>query len=391
MLPDFSKEHFPFRFAAVLVCLIGLVYIIGQLQVVVVPLIFSMIFAVMLLPLTRKLEQWHFPRGLAAITAIMIAGSFIFSTFYFLGTQLAELTEQSPQLIAKIKLMMKDMQVYISSHFGIKQSEQAKQIENQVTQVKENGGKIVASVITALANFVRDVTLIPLFVFFFLYFRDFLMEFFHRAFSTENKIIDEIISKMYDVIQSWFTGVVVVMLIVGVLNTIGLLLLGIQYAAFFGFLASALLVVPYIGIIFGSLLPVIMALITKDSYWYALGVVGVFWVIQVLEANIITPYVVGSKISINPMIAILVLILFGQLWGISGLILALPVTAMCKIIFDEVPSMAPYGFILGEPADHHLKNRSALETRLDRTKDKLEQKQPRIRRHRKSSAPPVNK
>jgi predicted PurR-regulated permease PerM len=385
MSPDSFKEHFPFRFAAVLICLIGLVFISAKLQVVVVPLIFSMIFAVMLLPLTRRFERWRFPRGLAAITAILIAGGFICTTFYFLATQMADLGEQSPQLIEKVKIMTKDMQAYISSHFGIKQSEQAKQIENQVTQVKENGGKIVASIITAIANFIRDVTLIPLFVFFFLYFRDFLMDFFHRAFSAENKIIDEIISKMYDVIQSWFTGVVVVMLIVGILNTVGLLLLGIPYAAFFGFLASALLVVPFIGIIFGSLLPVVMALLTKDSYWYAVGVIGVFWVIQVLEANIITPYVVGSKISVNPMIAILVLILFGQLWGISGLILALPITAMCKIIFDAIPGMKPYGFILGEPADHHLQNRSSIEVKLDHTKGRLEKEQPRIRRRRSSS------
>jgi predicted PurR-regulated permease PerM len=115
-----------------------------------------------------------------------------------------------------------------------------------------------------------------------------------------------------------------------------------------------------------------MALITKDSYWYAVGVVGVFWVIQVLEANIITPYIVGSKISINPMIAILVLILFGNLWGISGLILALPITALLKIIFDEIPDTRPFGFVLGEPEHHHLQNRSAFELKLDRTKTKLE-------------------
>jgi predicted PurR-regulated permease PerM len=134
-----------------------------------------------------------------------------------------------------------------------------------------------------------------------------------------------------------------------------------------------------------------MALITKDSYWYAVGVVGVFWVIQVLEANIITPYVVGSKISVNPMIAILVLILFGKLWGISGLILALPVTAMCKIIFDAVPGMRPYGFVLGEPDDYHLQNRSPLEMKLDHAKTKLEKKQPRIRPRRKAQSSDAEK
>jgi predicted PurR-regulated permease PerM len=371
------KNYLPFRLALILICVIALVYISSVLQAVVVPLIFSVIFAVMLYPLACKFEKWRIPRGVAAILAIFLAGTFIGFVIYFLGNQMIQLGSQRKELLEKLELMMEDTQTYISSHFGIRKADQSEQIENQVSQVVENGGQIVASIIRAVANFLRDVTLIPLFVFFFLYFRDFLLEFFHRAFSAENKIIDEILSKMFDVIQSWFTGVIVVMAIVGILNTVGLLLLGIPYAAFFGFLASALLVIPYIGIIFGSLLPVVMALLTKDSYWYALGVVGVFWVIQVLEANIITPYVVGSKISINPMIAILVLILFGNLWGISGLILALPITALLKIIFDEVPDMKPFGFVLGEPADHHLHNRSRLERKLDSTKAKLEHNSPK--------------
>jgi predicted PurR-regulated permease PerM len=341
------------------------------------------IFAVMLYPLARRLEAWKLPRGLAAIVSIVLASIFIGSIIYFLGNQMIELGGRSEELLDKVDVMVDDAQSYISAHFGIKKSQQAKQIETQVSNVVENGGTIFAAIVTAVANFLRDVTLIPLFIFFFLYFRDFLLEFFHRAFSAENKIIDEILAKMFDVIQSWFTGVVVVMVIVGILNTIGLLLLGVQYAAFFGFLASALLVIPYIGIIIGSLLPVIMALITKDSYWYAVGVVGVFWIIQVLEANIITPYVVGSKISINPMIAILMLILFGNLWGISGLILALPVTALLKIIFDEIPETKPFGFVLGEPSNYHLSNRSTLENTLDQTKTQLERSGNKVKRHSK--------
>lgn len=377
------KNYLPFRLALILICIIAIVYISAVLQPVVVLLIFSMIFAVMLFPLARRIERWGIPRGLAAIIAIIVSSAFTGSIIYFLGNQMIQLGSQSQELLDKMEVLVDDAQSYISAHFGIKKSQQAKQIETQVSNAVENGGKIVATVVTAVANFLRDVTLIPLFVFFFLYFRDFLLEFFHRAFSAENKVIDEILSKMYDVIQSWFTGVVVVMVIVGVLNTIGLLLLGIPYAAFFGFLASALLVIPYVGIIIGSLLPVIMSLVTKDSYWYAAGVVGVFWIIQVLEANIITPYVVGSKISINPMIAILMLILFGNLWGISGLILALPVTALLKIIFDEIPETKAFGFVLGEPSNHHLMNQSVLEKKLDQTKAQLERTGNKMKRSSK--------
>jgi predicted PurR-regulated permease PerM len=349
------KNSYLLRLTTILICITLIVFISAKLQVVIVPVIFSLIFSVMLYPIVTKLERLYFPRGVAAFTAIFVACCLLGLMIYFLGNQMRALTQQTPQLKTKLNGLVHELQVYIANHFGVEPDTQAEQIEQQMDNLMENGGKIAGSIIKAIANFVTDVVLIPLFVFFILYFRNFFLEFFHRAFdSTDNKIIDDIMRKMHTVIQSWLVGVLLVMLIVGALNTIGLYFLGIQYAAFFGFLAAFLLVIPYVGIFIGSALPVVMALLTKDSYWYAFGVIGVFWFIQILEANIITPYIVGSKISINPLVALLVLILFGNLWGISGLILALPMTAICKVIFDTIPEAKPYGFLLGEPQKKHL-------------------------------------
>src|SRR5690606_29740687 len=146
-----------------------------------------------------------------------------------------------------------------------------------------------------------------------------------------------------------------VMGIVAVLNTVGLMVLGIEYAWFFGTLASLLMLLPYIGIAIGSILPAIFALATKDSYWYAVGVIAWFQVVQFLEANIITPNIVGGKVSINPLMAIISIILGGMLFGMAGLILALPVTATIKVLFDATPETQPFGFLIGEPEKRHLK------------------------------------
>jgi predicted PurR-regulated permease PerM len=133
---------------------------------------------------------------------------------------------------------------------------------------------------------------------------------------------------------------------------------------FFGFLGGVLVIIPYIGILIGSALPIIIALITKDSYWYAVGVMAVFLFVHILEGNLITPYVVGSKVSINPLVAIFALLLFGKLWGLAGLILALPVTAICKIIFDLLPGFKAVGFLLGKPQKYHFKPYSRLHAKL---------------------------
>src|SRR5690606_32362824 len=108
----------------------------------------------------------------------------------------------------------------------------------------------------------------------------------------------------------------------------------------------------------GSILPAIFALATKDSYWYAVGVVLWFQFVQFLEGNFITPNIVGGKVSINPLVAIVAIILGGMMFGLSGLILALPITAVLKVVFDSNENLAPYGFLIGEPNKDYLKRNS---------------------------------
>ena len=137
------------------------------------------------------------------------------------------------------------------------------------------------------------------------------------------------------------------MLIVGVLNSVGFWWIGVDYPIFFGILTGLLLIIPYIGIWMGAALPIILSLATLSPS-HALAVVAWVAAVQFIEANFVTPLVIGSKVSINPMVAMLALLGGELLWGISGLILAIPFTAIIKVIFDHVPAMQPYGFLLGE-------------------------------------------
>ena len=167
-----------------------------------------------------------------------------------------------------------------------------------------------------------------------------------------------IFDEIYKVQQNYLIGLVSVMGIVGILNSIGLLALGIDYPFFFGFLCALLLLVPYIGIIIGSILPALIALATKDSYWYAFGVIAIFGFIQFLEGNFITPKITGSKVSLNSFVSILVIILFSMLWGIPGMILALPITASLKVIFDHSKKFKSIGFVLGEAEEKYFSSKA---------------------------------
>ena len=135
-------------------------------------------------------------------------------------------------------------------------------------------------------------------------------------------------------------------LIVAALNCIGLLVLGIDHAIFFGILSGVLTIIPYVGIIIGALFPILMALITKDSIWYSVGVVIVFFVVQFLEGNFITPRITGSKVSINALAAIVALVIGGKILGIAGMILAVPAIGVLKIVLSHSQRLKPFVILL---------------------------------------------
>jgi putative heme transporter len=159
-----------------------------------------------------------------------------------------------------------------------------------------------------------------------------------------------------------------VTLIVSTLNTVGLLVVGIDHAIFFGILSGVLTVIPYVGIIIGSLFPIIMALITKDSIWYTIGVVIVFTVVQFLEGNFITPRVTGSKVSINALAAIVALLIGGKILGIAGMILSIPCIGVLKIVLEYTPRLQPFIILL---EDVPAKRESDVKTKAEKEMDKI--------------------
>lgn len=361
----------PLRTAAILLILVICFIILSWAQDVIVPLLFSVIFSSMLYPLCFRLEKWGCHKGLAAFVSVLVAGIASAAFLTVVALQVVHLVEQGPQFVERISVLGDKIENVIAARFHIQKSAQADHIHMMLNKALENSSAYFSSFTSFTTNLVSQFLLILLFSFFLLYFRVFFLEFFYKAFpSSEKTLIDETMQKIYAVIQNYLLGLLKVICIIGTLNCIGLWSLGIESPLFFGFLGGLLVVIPYIGILIGAALPFIVALVTKDSYWYAVGVLAVFLFVHVMEGNVITPYVVGSKVSINPLVAVFALLLFGKLWGLSGLILALPVTAICKIIFDLLPGFKAVGFLLGKPQKYHFKRYSILHAKLRQTQSR---------------------
>ena len=164
----------------------------------------------------------------------------------------------------------------------------------------------------------------------------------------EHELVATVIEKTKRITIKYMTGLLIEVVIYGTLSAIGFAILGIKQGIFFGYLGGILNLIPYLGALIGAVLPMLAALVYKDSLFYALGVLGVVLVVQFIDNNFITPKVVAGYIRINALATVIVIIIGGALWGIAGMVLFLPLLGILKIIFDNIPSLKPFGYLIGE-------------------------------------------
>lgn len=368
------------KLASSLVALIATVYILYVLRETIIPLAFSILLAILLHPVCAWLEVRKVPRIGAILLSILALFTVIVILVYVVSMQIGSFAEELPRITEKAEAILDETLTMGERYLNISRTQQVSEAKKYLINALSEGRAVLLNTLVTTTGAISTFVLIPLYIFFFLLYRDFFRMFVHKAIrSVPNEELNMLLKKIYEVIQSYLSGLFLVILIVGVLNSIGLLILGVPHAIFFGFLAGFLILIPYIGILIGSILPALLAIVTMDSPWYAVGVIGVMSFVQFLEGNLITPHIVGSKVSVNPLAAIVALFLGGQLWGLSGLILALPVTAILKVIMDAVPSLEPYGFLLGEPVHEVAEEKADMAREQAATK---EFKKKPYRRHR---------
>jgi predicted PurR-regulated permease PerM len=350
-LPNKDRETpIYLKLASILVAVIATVYILFVVRETIIPLAFSVLLAILLHPVCTWLERHRVPRIGAILLSILALFVVLVVLVYVVSIQIGSFAEELPRITEKAETILDQTLTMGERYLNISRSQQVSEAKKYMINALSEGRAVLLNTLVTTTGAISTFILIPLYIFFLLLYRHFFRRFIHKAFkSVPNDQLNLLLKKIYEVIKSYLSGLFLVILIVGVLNSIGLLILGIPHAIFFGFLAGFLILIPYIGILIGSVLPALLSIVTMDSPWYAVGVIGVMSFVQFLEGNFITPNIVGSKVSVNPLAAIVALFLGGQLWGLAGLILALPVTAILKVIFDAIPSLEPFGFLLGEP------------------------------------------
>ena len=325
-----------------------LVFVLHKLDGILLPLFFAALLSVLLLPLVRKMESWGWPSILAIIGALLMMVLAIAGLIALFGSQLLELRTELPLLQQKLLALFDQGQQWAHQRFGLAVISKEELIDQSMKSFKKSAGGYLGSTLSTTAGLLSVLTLVPIYIVCFLYCRDHMRQFMFRFVSPDKRTsVLHTLDNIQRVVQAYISGLLTVIVIVAVLNGIGLLVLGVKFAIFFAAFASVMAVIPYIGIMVGAAIPALVTLVETGSPARAAAVVGVFMVVQFLEGNFITPMVTGSKVSINPMAAIVALILGGELWGTAGMILSIPLMAVLKVVFDANKSLEPWGFLLG--------------------------------------------
>jgi predicted PurR-regulated permease PerM len=329
------------------IALLGLLIYLGQ--DIIVPIAFSILLAILLLPITNWLEKRGVSRVISILISILIALITISSIVYFLSVQIAGFADDLPAIKKNLAEHARTLQNWVQTTFNISSKQQTVYINTATEKIKSSGGGFVQQTLLSLTDMLVLLVLIPIYTFLMMYYRHMLRNFFMTVFKKDHEVhVKYVLSQSKSIVQNYMVGLMIEMAIVAVLNTIGFMIIGIQHAIFLAVLAAILNLVPYIGMLIANIFCMLITLTSAQSFADVIWVGLVLALVQFIDNNFLMPRIVGNKVKLNALITIIGVLICGTLSGVSGMFLAIPFIAILKTIFDRVDDLKPWGMLLGD-------------------------------------------
>ena len=353
------------RLAQILISLICLCYIAIVGRTLLAPLIFAFLFSLLLLPFAGFLEQrFKLPRSLSSLIALLSLILGISAIMFILGSQLTALAQDWPAFKQQVLEGTADLQKWISATFHINSDDQISYISDSATKAVNTGTTLIGHTLLSVSSILLFLLFIFLYTFFILLHRRLLLRFIVSLFNEKHSVVVyDIVSQIQYIVKKYIVGLFLQMLIVTGLSCLAFWAIGVKYAFLLGLITGIFNLIPYIGIVTALILAVLITFATATTSHILLVLVAVI-LIHLVDSNYIMPKIVGSKVKINTLIALLGLVVGEMIWGITGMFLSIPVIAIIKVIFDRVDDLKPWGMVLGED-DSEPELKSAVKEVVD--------------------------
>jgi predicted PurR-regulated permease PerM len=305
------------------------------------------LLAVLLRPVEDRLLRLGMHKVFAISLALLLAIVVLSGLAIALSMQLSDFTDDIPKLRQNLSDLLDEARQWVRREYNVSYRQQEKYIEKAQTQTLDS--LQTTDTLGVITGPLGTLTLVPIYVFLLLYYRSMLLHFVVVLFAEKYaERVREVLGEIKAVVQSYVVGLLIETACVAALNSVGLLILGVQYAVLLGIIAAILNLIPYIGGLAATFLTMLVCFGNQPDPSILLGVFGVFIFVQFVDNNVLVPLIVASKVRVNALVSVVGVLVGGALAGVSGMFLSIPAIAIMKVIFDRVDSLRPWGVLLGD-------------------------------------------
>lgn len=321
-------------------------------QNLLIPIAMAALLAMLLTPIMEKLRSWGVPRVLAAVLSLMLIVLFILGVFSLVSVQVYSFIDNFEELKTNATKRLEQLMAYLQQTFNLskKQVQTAADdsVHEMLNSVKSKAGGIFTATTQTMTNFFLSL----IYTLLFLLFHERIKEAFIKFAATEKQDeATETLNKISKVAPQYLFGKLMLITFLAIMYSVGLSIFGVKYGVLLGVIAAVLSIIPYIGNLIGGIMPMIMVLITGEETWPIFAILGLFFFAQFIESYFLEPLIVGGKVSINPMASIIGVVMAGGIWGIPGMIIAIPYMGIIKILCDQIDRLEPISILIGEKDD----------------------------------------
>lgn len=312
-----------------------------------VPIALAAFLAVLFRGLSNRMEKRGMRRWVSALLSVLILLSSVGLLLFLLSWQLAGWMENVTEMQKRFSVKLTEFRDWIQQMAGIDHAEQKEIAAAQAKGASNEAGGMAAFALTAL-GVLLDVFLIVVYTYLLLFYRSKIKKFIMMVIPDQhNENGHAIMKDATQVAQKYLTGLFFMIVILWVLYGIGFSVMGVEGALFFAILCGILEIIPFVGNILGTSITVLAVVVQDGGTGMILGVIAVYVIVQTIQTYLLEPLIVGDQVNINPLFIIIALIAGQMLWGVAGMILAIPAFGIIKIICDHIPPLRPYGLLIG--------------------------------------------
>ena len=346
------RESVLYRCTCTLLCLFILVVGLILARSFFIPLAFAAFFASLTLPFANKLEQKGFGMLTISSTILTLIVLVLISIASLVAYQIATFDIAAPELTSKVEKRLNAAQEFIQQKLHISTKHQIDYVKERAKSLLQTSGRVIQQSIANATGGVLNSILVFVYLFLLIYYKNKIFNFlFFLTPVYYHTQLSYILTNAKQVSFYYLWGMVLDSTVLSVITTIELYLLGTAYALLWGVLAGILNFIPYIGVMVSFILPAATDFLMTGSVGRFMLIALFFSVNQLIEGNILKPYIVGSQVNLNALATVVVVVAGGLMWGIPGMILSIPLLGILKVIFDATQYLKPYGYLIGNTTD----------------------------------------